>query len=104
MACDPSSEYSKLSDEIKSDASKVFNECKDAVRKSKYLYRLSQCIKAGDARNIGGGCAHISGNPSRKYIELNIDDEFCEVLNPNSKEIESHINYYAKKRGIKKCI
>jgi len=107
MACELSDEYSRLKKEISTQANNDYLECKKAVYKAKVVYRYSQCIKKGDALNIGGGCGHIVGNPIHGYKELQIDDEFCVVINPSSTEMEARIthylNMYVENDGTLKC-
>ncbi len=107
VACEITAEYAKLEKQIITQANNDYLECKRAVNKAKVVFRYSQCIKKGAALSIGGGCGHIVGNPIRGYKELQINDEFCEVISSSSPEMKSRIahylNKYSKRDGIEKC-
>lgn len=102
-ACELSAEYIETRKEVIKHARDAYLDCTGSVSKTQYWYRFVQCFKAGDGEGIGGGCGHVSGMPSRNYKSLKIDNEFCDVLKPTTKEMKESLATYVEDKNIKKC-
>jgi len=102
-ACEPTKEYSQLRTEVYKAANDAYLKCTSAVSSAQYWFTFSQCFKAGDGKNVGGGCGHIAQYTGNKYKTLPIDREFCKILKPESKEMSAALSEEVKEKGIKKC-
>lgn len=54
--------------------------------------------KKGEAKDIGGGCAHLIGRRGGT-----VDVSHCEVFAPKQSDVNEYIKHLMNKRHITKC-
>ncbi len=103
LACELTDKYKETRMQAWKEAHRPYNNCINSISDAKYWHRVVQCKKAGDGKDIGGGCAHVVGLNTGKYNELKIDPKFCNELKVTVKEVGEYSEYLIKKNNIKKC-
>ncbi|MFW2373664.1 MAG: hypothetical protein ACN4GM_11135 [Gammaproteobacteria bacterium] len=103
LACELSDEYKELEHLMLSEVLEPYNDCTNSISKAKYWYKYVQCQKAGDGKNIIGGCADIVMNDDLQYMDLELDSNFCQRLKVSKKELIEYFECTVKEENIKKC-